>query len=123
MKLDGKPDAVGIRIITVPRIARRSIGSDVGKRVVGIPRCQGNLLIHRRIVSFMKFLDASYSVNLRVDFNERMLIVNVAIRPGGRPPQIQPDSVSADIGLLGALIGEYERVELHIADFIIRGDV
>jgi hypothetical protein len=123
MKLDGKPDAVGIRIIAVPRITRRTIGSDVGKWVVGIPGRQGNLLVHRRIVSFLKFLDAPYSVNLRVDFDERMLVVNVAIRPGGRPPQIQPDPVWADIGLLNALIGEYERVELHIADFIVRGDV
>src|SRR5271155_5877309 len=72
MKLDGKPDAVGIRIVTVPWIARRPIGSDVGKWVVGIPGRQGNLLVHRRIVSFVEFLDAPCPVNLRVDFNERM---------------------------------------------------
>src|ERR1700685_800511 len=89
VKFDCHPDAIGVRVIAVPRIAEASVFGHREKWVVGISRGHENVFEKGVRCLVPKLLHVPGSENLRVHFQKLVSGVNSAISLFGRVPEIQ----------------------------------
>ncbi|MNL46839.1 hypothetical protein D3C87_1695870 [compost metagenome] len=119
MEFYRQPDRIRVGPIAVPGVGRVAILINMSKRIVSVARRHMDLLVKRRIVTLEEFLDSPRAVDLRMNFQEWMFVMQIAVGVGRRPPQVQADAVLPEVAGLLPLIGEREGVECDCADLVV----
>src|SRR5471030_590386 len=82
-----------------------------------------DLFVKRGVITLQEFLDSPSAVDLRMNFQERMFVMQVAVGVRRSPPQVQSDAIVSKVGRLLPLICKCERVKAYSADLVITRNV